>query len=95
MTQTAIPNQHTDRSAYDTTRPVDPAQLAALRSLIARNPTGPRGWSPANATATCGDCFSSASLRSAPPLGILVEPSVVVGLRDRGRLHRGAADSLP
>jgi hypothetical protein len=30
----AIPNRHTDRSAYDTTRPVDPAQLTALRSLV-------------------------------------------------------------
>lgn len=30
----AIPNRHTDRSAYDTSRPVDPAQLAALRALV-------------------------------------------------------------
>lgn len=30
----AIPNRHTDRFAYDTTRPVDPAQLAALRALV-------------------------------------------------------------
>lgn len=30
----AIPNRHTDRTAYDTTRPVDPAQLAALRALV-------------------------------------------------------------
>ena len=30
----AIPNRHTDRSAYNTTRPVDPAQLATLRALV-------------------------------------------------------------
>jgi hypothetical protein len=30
----AIPNRHTDRSTYDTTRPVDPAQLTALRALV-------------------------------------------------------------
>ena len=30
----AIPNRHTDRAAYDTTRPVDPARLAALRALV-------------------------------------------------------------
>jgi hypothetical protein len=30
----AIPNRHTDRSAYDTTRPVDPSRLAALRALV-------------------------------------------------------------
>jgi hypothetical protein len=30
----AIPNRHTDRSAYNTTRPVDPAQLTAVRALV-------------------------------------------------------------
>jgi hypothetical protein len=30
----AIPNRHTDRSAYDTTRPVDRARLAALAALV-------------------------------------------------------------
>jgi hypothetical protein len=30
----AIPNRHTDRAAYDTTRPVDPTRLAALHALI-------------------------------------------------------------
>lgn len=30
----AIPNRHTDRTAYDITRPVDPAQLAALRAVV-------------------------------------------------------------
>jgi nitroreductase len=51
----AIPNRHTDRAAYDTSRPVEPGRLDDLTALVTAPDTGLVWFTDAAAMRTFGD----------------------------------------